>query len=131
MCKHTERQGFFNCTHISKDHCFPKQKISDSDTLHTTTSSPASTASSISSLGSGSTAPQGNLNALATAVNKLQLPPIKEQPPMDPDPDGLEFVCAFVVDLVDDNTAWVATAPDPEDISLSVGVTLTSTNDEV
>ena len=49
---------------------------------------------------------------------------------MDPDPDRLEFVGAFMADAVEDNVAWVATVYDLEDLLFSVGVTL-DTKDKV
>ena len=54
-----------------------------------------------------------------------------EHPHVDPDPNGLEFVGAFMVDAVEDDADWAAMTSDPENLSLSIGVTLTDAVDDV
>ena len=73
VCKQTGRQGFFNRTHVSKGYTFKGGKTYDDEWIMATDES--STASSISSLGSRSATPEGNLTALTRKVDELSPPP--------------------------------------------------------
>jgi len=93
----------------------------------------SSTASSISSLSSGLTAPEGNLSKVTPKPAPQpppKLPSVSEDPHVDPDPDGLEFVGAFMADAAVDDAVWMAQTSDLDDIALSVGVTLSALDDD-
>ena len=73
-CIHTGPQGFFNCIHFTRDHNFRKAKPSGDYATVATDTSTLFGGYSISSLGSRSATPEGNL----TAISKVKLlPPIK------------------------------------------------------
>ena len=96
-----------------------------------TDDSSVSGVSSISSLGSGSYAPEGNLTAL-TKIKPKPLPFVNEDNHhVDPDTDGLEFVGAFMADAVDDAATWVASTSDPHNVSLSFGANFTTNEEEM
>ena len=81
-CKFTGKQGFYNRTHNTSNHKFPRQKSDDVSTA-TTVASTVTGASSISSLGSGSATP-GCSPGIAQAKVKPNA--------IDPDPNALEVV---------------------------------------
>ena len=130
-CKFTGKQGFYNRTHNTSNHKFPRQKSDDASTAPTVASTVTGT-SSISSLGSGSATPGCSLgiaqskvrpNASPIPENGLEVPnapPIPEDA-IDPDPNGLEFVGAFMADASPNDAAWLTAAMDPPDIVLSTG----------
>ena len=133
-CKRTGRIGFFNRTHSSSEHKFPRVDAASSVSSGATTATEDSTvASSISSLGSTSAA-AGNLGAVITPASKVvsapsSMPPVPEHDHVDPDPDGLEFVGAFIADDSQDGAAWVANTMDPPSFSVAVGAVLNAADD--
>ena len=91
-----------NRTHTLMDHKFPRSKDEDNNTAPTEASTSASSASFISSLGSGSATSGGNLGAVKPLPS---LPSVSEGAHVDPDLDGLSFVGVFVADSSSDDTA--------------------------
>jgi len=98
------------------------------------TTEASTAASSISSLGSDSATPGCSLGVSSSSIKSPPptykspdpppLPPVKEEP-LDPDdPNGLEFVGAFIADASPDNTVWLTKVDDPSFFSPAVGVTL-------
>ena len=134
-CKHcvyknTGMQGFYNRTHSSKDHTFPRGDT-DSNTVSTEDSTAAS---SISTLGSDSATPGCSLGVDSSSVKypppaykspDPPLPPPVKKEPLDPDdPNGFEFVAAFISDASPDDAVWLTKVDDPSFFSPAVGVTL-------
>ena len=62
----------------------------------------------------------------SSVVSSAKQPPqVSEEEYLDPnDPDGIEFVGAFIVDNSTDDVAWVSSAEDPDDFSPTVGVSV-------
>jgi len=119
VCKNTGTQGFYNRTHSSKYHTFPR---GDTD-INTVTTEFSTAASSMSTLGSASASPGCSLGVASSSVkpppptykspNPPPMPPVKEDP-LDPDdPNGLEFVSVFIADASSDNAVWLTKVDDP------------------
>ena len=123
VCKRTKKKGFFNRTHTSSKtattdgHRFPKgtKTEAEADTV----------ATSISSLSEGNLGSVSKPPPLAPVVDDTVIDGgtnVNTPIPAANDPNGLEFVGAFLAECPDDNAAWVAHTPDPPSMSLTFGV---------
>lgn len=122
FCKFIGKQGLHNLMHISSNHKFPRKKPDDNNT--TTSPTIASTitgASSISCLGTGSVTPRCTLGVVSPPLKtKTKIVSIPDDP-IDPDPNGLEFVEALMADANPIDAASMTAAVRPPDIGLLTG----------
>jgi len=79
------------------------------------------TSTSIWSTASGNVASVAKILPITESENKET---ILDKIEVDPNPDGLECVGAYVADLNIDDTAWMASVPDPPIFKIEAGVNL-------
>ena len=103
-------------------HTFPRTNDATASTADETASISSSDSSAISSLGSTSS-PGCSLSAIFP--NTTKPPPLQpvDEKHVDDDPDGLEFVGAFLADISTDDDVWVSVTPYPPSFTTQVGVT--------
>ena len=136
VCKKTKRKGFYNRTHTSsktattEGHKFAKPKADD-ETAVTSNSS----LSSLFEGNLGSVIPRRKRDSTLPPVPPLPSvpePAVDKPIPAEDDPEGLEFVGAFMAECPDDigdNAAWLAQTSDPPSTSLEFGVSSTANVD--
>ena len=119
----------FNHTHSFKDHRFPRSVGSDTESTTDSTLSGGRESGSTS----GSSSAAGNVASFTrlSPVTDTQITEIKKKEKteennlhVDSDPDGLEFVGAYIADINVNGEAWMATVQDPSSLTLQVGDTL-------
>jgi len=135
LCKNTNHRGFFNHTHTltaaatTSRHKFPRADDDTASTSTETASLSRSGASTISSLSSTASTAE-NIGVVTLKETKTSLKLVNEDH-VDKDPDGLEFVGAYLADCNTNDAAWLTVAPDPASFVMDVGVMIDDDWEEV